>query len=287
MAIVIDGKAIAAQTQLELRAEVNQMLADGMPQPCLAVILVGHDPASEIYVASKIRACHFVGVQSIEKRLSQDCTEAELISLVEELNADDAVNGILLQLPLPAHISVDEVLERIDPRKDVDGFHPHNIGRLLQRRPLMRPCTPWGVMKLLESTKVSLMGKHAVVVGCSNIVGRPMALELLLVGATVTVCHRYTENLEMHVSRADILVSAVGKPALIRGEWIKPGSVVIDIGITRLPSGAIVGDVEFEAAKQKAGWITPVPGGVGPMTVAILMQNTVLAAKRRYNDKNL
>lgn len=275
---IIDGKRVAAGLKGELALLVSDKLAQGARQPGLAVILVGDDPASTIYVRNKREACEQIGIRSFYQHLPVDFNENTLIDLILQLNDDPEVSGILLQLPLPAHIDAEKVLECIDPRKDVDGFHAYNLGRLAQRRPLLCPCTPRGVMILLDHIQQTYKGKHAVVVGASNIVGRPMALELLITGATVTVCHRFTQDLADYVKQADILISAVGKPGLIKGDWIKPGATVIDVGITRLADGSLTGDVEFETAKQRAAWITPVPGGVGPMTVAVLLQNTLAAA---------
>jgi methylenetetrahydrofolate dehydrogenase (NADP+)/methenyltetrahydrofolate cyclohydrolase len=275
---ILDGKTLAKKIRADIAAEIITKIQNGYKRPGLAVILVGNDPASEIYVRNKRLACEEIGIQSFYHHLSKTIQEDELIELIQLLNADPDVDGILLQLPLPEHIDSDKLLELIDPKKDVDGFHPYNLGRLAQRRPLMRPCTPYGVMLLLESIRETYKDKHAVIVGASNIVGRPMALELLLAGSTITICHRFTENLASHVQSADILVSAVGKPGLIKGHWIKPGATVIDIGINRSPDGSITGDVEFEAASERAAWITPVPGGVGPMTIAALMKNTLTAA---------
>lgn len=276
---LIDGKSIAAALRAELRARVEQRLAQKHPAPGLSVILVGSDSASEIYVRNKRTACAEVGMRSFSHDLPATTTQAELLSLIDRLNANPDVNGILVQLPLPAHINPEIVIERIDPRKDVDGFHPYNIGRLAQRAPVLRPCTPRGVIRLLEAAGIPLRGQNAVVVGASNHVGRPMSLELLLAGCTVTTCHRFTRNLAEHVGRAEILVVAAGKPALIKGDWIKPGSVVVDIGYNRTADGKAVGDVEFDTARERAGWITPVPGGVGPMTVATLLLNTLEAAE--------
>jgi methylenetetrahydrofolate dehydrogenase (NADP+)/methenyltetrahydrofolate cyclohydrolase len=242
--------------------------------------MVGGHPASWVYVRNKRRACTEVGIRDASHDLPADVTQVELLSLVRDLNRDPTVHGILVQLPLPAHIDTNRVIDAIDPAKDVDGFHPHNIGLLAQRRPVLRPCTPYGAMRLLESTGESLTGKDAVVVGASNIVGRPMALELLLAGCTVTVCHSQTRDLPRHVSQADILVAAVGRPGLVQGGWVKPGAIVIDVGINRLPDGRLTGDVEFAHARERAAWITPVPGGVGPMTVACLLANTLHAAQR-------
>lgn len=281
---IIDGKALAAKIKEDIRQQVKDGTARGWPQPGLAVILVGDDAASNVYVRNKRHACEEVGIHSAFYPLPTNTTEEQLVELIQTLNLDAAINGILLQLPLPNHIDAENVLEHISPHKDVDGFHPYNLGRLAQRRPLLRPCTPLGVMHLLDHIKQQYKGKHAVVVGASNIVGRPMALELLIAGATVTTCHRFTSDLSYFVKQADILISAVGKPGLIKGEWIKPGATVVDIGITRLPDGNLAGDVEFDPAKQRAGWITPVPGGVGPMTVAMLLRNTLVAANY-YQDK--
>jgi methylenetetrahydrofolate dehydrogenase (NADP+)/methenyltetrahydrofolate cyclohydrolase len=275
---LLNGKAVAAALKEEMRTEVSAKMAAGMRQPGLAVILVGEDPASAIYVRNKGDACEQVGIRSFHHQLSADTSEQALIELITTLNNDNNVDGILVQLPLPRHIDAEKVLEAIDPHKDVDGFHAYNLGRLAQRRPLLRPCTPQGVMILLDHIKQVYKGKHAVVIGASNIVGRPMALELLIAGATVTICHRFTGDLSYYVQQADILVSAVGKPGIIKGEWVKEGSTVIDVGITRLADGTITGDVEFAIAKERAAWITPVPGGVGPMTVAVLMRNTLTAA---------
>lgn len=278
---IIDGKAIAASIRQKVKQDVEQRLAQHKRAPGLAVILVGNNPASEVYVASKRKACAEAGILSKSHDLPDSITQAALLALIDELNNDPAIDGILVQLPLPAHIDTETVIERIHPDKDVDGFHPYNVGRLALRLPALRPCTPHGVMTLLKSTGQQLKGQEAVVVGASNIVGRPMSLELLLAGCTVTTCHRFTRDLQNHLARADILVVAVGKPGFIKGEWIKPGATVIDVGINRLPDGKIVGDVEFAPAAERAAWITPVPGGVGPMTVATLLQNTLYAAERR------
>ncbi len=274
-ATILDGKAIAQQVTAQVAAEAAKQAH--FRAPGLAVILVGNDPASQIYVNHKKRACEAAGILSMSHTLLEDILETELLELIDTLNADDTVDGILLQLPLPKHINSETALLRIDPTKDVDGFHPENLGRLAQGHPRLRPCTPYGVMTLLKQTGQKLAGLEAVVVGASNIVGRPMALELLLADCTVTVCHRQTRDVAEHVGRADLLVVAVGKPGLIKGDWIKPGAIVIDIGINRLENGSIVGDVEFEAARERASWITPVPGGVGPMTIATLLQNTLTA----------
>ena len=277
---IIDGKAIAETIHDELRARVAERVARGQRVPGLAVVMVGDDPASQSYVRNKRRACVAVGMKSFSHDLPAATSQAELLALIDRLNADSEVDGILVQLPLPAHIDPETIIERIDPHKDVDGFHPYNIGRLALRAPVLRSCTPRGVIRLLESTGVRLLGQDAVVVGASNHVGRPMALELLLAGCTVTVCHRFTRDLPDYVRRADILVVAVGKPALIKGDWIKPGAIVVDVGFNRQPGKPPVGDVEFDAARERASWITPVPGGVGPMTVATLLLNTLEAAER-------
>jgi methylenetetrahydrofolate dehydrogenase (NADP+)/methenyltetrahydrofolate cyclohydrolase len=276
---IIDGKAVAAKLKQNLKLATEKRIESGKRQPGLAVVLVGSDPASQVYVGSKIRSCEQIGFKSDSYKLAKSATEDELLTLIETLNSDDEIDGILVQLPLPDHINTDKIIEHIAPHKDVDGFHPYNIGRLAQRNPQLRPCTPKGIITLLQSTKVDLRGLEAVVVGASNIVGRPMALELLLAGCTTTVCHRWTKDLEAHVRRAELLIVAVGKPNFIPGEWIKDGAIIIDVGINRLEDGSLTGDVEFEVAQQKAAWITPVPGGVGPMTVATLMENTLLAAE--------
>ncbi len=276
---LIDGKALAAALRDVISKEIHARKAAGHREPGLAVVLVGDDHASDIYVRNKRQACESVGIKSFYHQLPADISEHDLINLIQELNDDDNVDGILLQLPLPKHINSDLALDCINPNKDVDGFHAYNLGRLAQRRPLLRSCTPLGIMTLLDSIHTEYKYKHAVIVGASNIVGRPMALELLLAGCTVTVCHRFTADLEYFVKQADILVSAVGKPNIIKGDWIKPGAIVIDVGINRLEDGSITGDVEFESARKNAAWITPVPGGVGPMTVATLLRNTLDAAK--------
>jgi len=279
MAKLIDGKSVAQSIKNNVKNEIEQRVAQGHRNPGLAVVLVGNDAASEVYVNNKKKACEMVGIQSTSYDLPATTTEADLLNLVDELNSHAEIDGILVQLPLPDHIDSSLVLERILPSKDVDGFHPYNIGRLAVRIPTLRPCTPYGVMKLLESTGESIRGKHAVIVGASNIVGRPMSLELLLAGCTVTTTHRFTKDLEAHVKRADIVVVGVGIPSLVKGDWIKKGAIVIDVGMNRLESGKLCGDIEFDVAKENAGWITPVPGGVGPMTVAMLMENTLYANK--------
>lgn len=275
---LIDGKLISASLLERVATGVQARLDAGRRAPALAVILVGNNPASEIYVRNKKRSCEKAGIRSLAFDLPTTTTEADLLALVAKLNADPEVDGILVQLPLPAHIDGDKVIETIDPNKDVDGFHPYNVGRLALKMPLLRPCTPRGVMIMLEHAGISVKGKHAVVIGASNIVGRPMALELLLERATVTVCHSQTADLAAEVRRADIVVAAVGRPHFVKGDWIKPGAVVIDVGINRLEDGKVVGDVDFAAASEHASHITPVPGGVGLMTVATLLQNTLDAA---------
>lgn len=283
-ASIIDGKSIAADIRLRVREDVEHRVSAGHRRPGLAVVLVGADPASEVYVRNKRKACAEAGITAVDHDLPASTTQSELLALIEQLNAADEIDGILVQLPLPEHIDSTMVIEAIAPAKDVDGFHPFNIGRLAQRIPRLRPCTPFGIIKMLEAIGVDPKGQHAVVIGASNIVGRPMNLELLIAGATTTVTHRFTENLEEHVRRADILVVAVGKPGFIKGEWIKPGATVIDVGINRQPDGSLTGDVAFEEAAERAAWITPVPGGVGPMTVAMLMHNTLQAAHDRTNN---
>jgi len=278
---IIDGKGIAEQIKARVRVATDALLAAGKRRPGLAVVMVGDSAASQVYVRNKRRSCEQAGIYSSAHDLPASTSEAELLSLIALLNADTAIDGILVQLPLPAQIRSRAVIEAIDPAKDVDGFHPYNLGRLAQREPLLRPCTPYGVMVMLEQLGVKLAGLDAVVVGASNIVGRPMALELLLAGVTTTVCHSRTRDLAAQVGRADLVVAAVGQPGMVQGEWIKPGAIVIDVGINRLPDGKLAGDVGYAAAAERASWITPVPGGVGPMTVAMLMQNTLEAYQRR------
>ncbi|MFT5283837.1 MAG: methylenetetrahydrofolate dehydrogenase (NADP+)/methenyltetrahydrofolate cyclohydrolase [Glaciecola sp.] len=274
---LIDGKKIAKQVRNNVAAHIEVLKEANKRLPGLAVILVGSNPASQVYVAHKTKACAEVGLVSKEFTLPATTKQQSILDLVEQLNNDPEIDGILVQLPLPAGLNADEVLERIHPSKDVDGFHPYNIGRLAQRMPALRPCTPKGIMTMIETTKRKIKGMDAVIVGASNIVGRPMGLELLLAGCTVTTCHKFTKDLQTHVQRADLLVVAVGKPHFIPGEWIKPGAIVIDVGINRLSDGSLTGDVDFEVAKDRAHWITPVPGGVGPMTVASLIENTLEA----------
>jgi len=280
---IIDGKAISQKVRNDVAIEVARMKEEGQRLPGLAVILVGLDPASQVYVSHKRKACDEVGFKSSSYDLPSTTEEQELLDLIEQLNNDDNIDGILVQLPLPAHINSELVLERIIPHKDVDGFHPYNIGRLAQRNPALRPCTPKGIMTLIESTGIDTHGLDATIVGASNIVGRPMTLELLLAGCTTTTCHRFTKNLEQKVREADLVIVAVGKPGFIPGEWIKPGAIVIDVGINRLEDGRLVGDVVFDTAKNNAAFITPVPGGVGPMTVANLIENTLIATKEYHS----
>lgn len=275
---LIDGKKISQQRIEAVAQAVKARQEKGLHTPCLAVVLVGDDPASAVYVRNKKLACQKSGIESRSYELPSETTQDDLLELVDELNGDSAVDGILVQLPLPAHIDSQAVLERIVPHKDVDGFHPYNVGRLVVKMPLMRPCTPKGVMTLLEAYGIDPKGKKAVIVGASNIVGRPQALELLLSRATVTICHSATQNLADEVAAADILVVGVGIPNFVKGEWVKPGAVVIDVGINRLDDGSLCGDVEFDVAKERASMITPVPGGVGPMTIATLLENTLHAA---------
>ncbi len=278
---LINGNLISAQLRSKIKQKVTDRVATGKKQPGLAVILVGQDPASAVYVGKKVKACEEIGFISQKKLLSDSINQSELLLEIDNLNQEPSIDGILVQLPLPEHLNTSEILETIRADKDVDCFHPYNVGKLAQRIPYLRPCTPYGVMLMLESIDLNVKGLDCVVVGASNIVGRPMALELLLKGATVTVCHKFTKNLAEHVSRAELLIVGVGIPGLVKGSWIKPGATVIDIGMNRLKSGKLTGDVEFEEAAEKASWITPVPGGVGPMTVAMLMHNTLLAAEAK------
>lgn len=280
---VLDGKTIASELRQTIKQQVETRLTQGLRAPGLAVILVGENPASKVYVKNKHRACKEVGIISQQHQLPTETTEAELLTLLDQLNQDNSIDGILVQLPLPDHIDEQKVIERIQPEKDVDGFHPYNIGRLALRMPVLRPCTPKGVMTMLAKTGIDLVGLDAVIIGQSNIVGRPMALELLAARCTITVCHSRTQDLIQKINNADIVVAAVGQPEMIKGEWIKDGAIVIDVGINRLKSGKLVGDVEYMTAKQKARWITPVPGGVGPMTVASLLENTLQAAALKQN----
>jgi methylenetetrahydrofolate dehydrogenase (NADP+) / methenyltetrahydrofolate cyclohydrolase len=280
-AVVLDGKAVAGR----VRAQVKRRAAEfsglrGRP-PGLAVVKVGSDPASAVYVRNKRLACEEAGIRSFAFDLPDSIAREELLAQVRELNADPRVDGILVQLPLPAGLDANEVMDLVDPAKDVDGFHPYNTGLLAQKRPRLRPCTPYGVIRLAEEYGIAVQGLRATVVGASNIVGRPMALELMLAGATVTVCHTRTRDLRAEVERAELVVTAVGRPGMIRGEWIRPGAAVFDVGINRTESGRLVGDVEYDAAAERAAWITPVPGGIGPMTIAMLLSNTLDAATAR------
>lgn len=277
---LIDGKAIAADVRQDVANSVAARRKAGARAPGLAVVLVGNDTASHVYVSNKHRACEKAGIHSIQHELPSETTQEALEALIDQLNADESIDGILVQLPLPDHLDPEPLLERILPDKDVDGFHPYNLGRLAQRLPALRPCTPKGVMTLLEKSGLAVRGLDATVVGASNIVGRPMALELMLAGCTTTVCHRFTQHLDEHVRRADLLVVAVGKPGIVKGEWIKPGAIVIDVGINRGDDGRLIGDIDFDQAQQRASHITPVPGGVGPMTVASLLQNTLESAEQ-------
>ncbi|MEH6388343.1 MULTISPECIES: bifunctional methylenetetrahydrofolate dehydrogenase/methenyltetrahydrofolate cyclohydrolase FolD [Pseudomonas] len=280
---LIDGKQIAANLRREIAAKVNERRTKGLRLPGLAVILVGTDPASQVYVSHKRKDCEEVGFVSRSYDLPASTGQEELLSLIDTLNETPDIDGILVQLPLPAHLDSSQLLERIRPDKDVDGFHPYNIGRLAQRMPLLRPCTPLGIIRLLKSTGVDPYGLDATVIGASNIVGRPMALELLLAGCTTTITHRFTRNLAEHVGRSDLVIVAAGKPGLVKGEWIKPGAIVIDVGINRMEDGRLCGDVEFGPAAERAAWITPVPGGVGPMTRACLLENTLHACEHLHD----
>ncbi|MCC5014923.1 MULTISPECIES: bifunctional methylenetetrahydrofolate dehydrogenase/methenyltetrahydrofolate cyclohydrolase FolD [unclassified Legionella] len=279
-ASLLDGKLVAAQCKSEIKSIVQARQAKGLRAPGLAVVLVGDDPASSIYVANKRKACLEVGINSYAYDLPENTTEITLLNLIEELNQSPEVDGILVQLPLPERIDSNNIIECINPEKDVDGFHPYNVGRLTQRNPLLRPCTPYGIINLLKFYQIPLSGKHTVVIGASNIVGRPMAMEFLLAGATVTICHRFTQNLEQYVKIADLIVVAAGVLDVINVDWLNAQQVIIDVGIHRLADATIRGDVDFQRAKDKVAWITPVPGGVGPMTIAMLLQNTVNAANQ-------
>ncbi len=285
MAMIIDGKAIAAKLRIEIAADAAALSAVGV-QPGLAVVLVGEDPASAVYVSMKEKACAATGIFSDEHKLPPETPEADLLALIDQLNNDSRIHGILVQLPLPGHINTEKVLEAISPLKDVDGFHPYNVGRLVVGKPLFQPCTPYGIMVMLKESGVSLAGKEVVVVGRSNIVGKPVAFMCLQEHATVTLCHSRSRDLAAHVGRADLVIAAVGKPEMIRGEWIKPGAVVIDVGVNRVGDKKLVGDVEFAAASERASAITPVPGGVGPMTITMLLYNTVQSAKRAVKTVN-
>jgi methylenetetrahydrofolate dehydrogenase (NADP+) / methenyltetrahydrofolate cyclohydrolase len=281
---IIDGKARAERATEEIKAQIAARVAAGRSAPGLAVVLVGENPASQVYVRNKRRTTEAVGMKSYSYDLPETVSQHALLELIGHLNADPFIDGILVQLPLPKHIDADVVTESIDPAKDVDGLHPCNMGRLVLKRPALRPCTPQGCMILIRDTGVELVGKHAVIIGQSNIVGRPMALELLMARCTVTICHSATVDLPGIVARADILVAAMGKLAFVQGAWIKPGAIVIDVGTNRTPEGKLRGDVDFDAARERAGWITPVPGGVGPMTIAMLLANTLRAAQANHGS---
>jgi len=280
---IIDGKKVAADLHATIKQRVEKRLNEGQKAPGLAVVLIGEDPASQVYVRNKRLACEKAGIISRAYDLPATTTQQELDDLIDQLNVDDDIHGILVQFPLPEGLDESAVIERIDVKKDVDGFHPFNLGQLAQRGPGLRPCTPYGVKLLLDSTGETYKGKNAIIVGASNHVGRPAALEMLLAGATVTITHRFTTDLEEHVRRADIVIVAVGKPGLVKGEWIKEGATVIDVGINRNEDGSLCGDVDFETASKHAAWITPVPGGVGPMTVAVLLLNTLDAADHKFD----
>ncbi|MCU7851769.1 MAG: bifunctional methylenetetrahydrofolate dehydrogenase/methenyltetrahydrofolate cyclohydrolase FolD [Candidatus Thiodiazotropha sp. (ex Monitilora ramsayi)] len=276
---ILDGKAIAADLRQQIKSSVDQRVATGQRRPGLAVVLVGENPASQVYVRNKRKSCDEVGFYSVSHDLPVSTTQDDLLALIDQLNADDDIDGILVQLPLPDHIDEESVIERILPTKDVDGFHPYNVGRLALRMPVLRSCTPKGVMTLLERTGQKLEGLDAVIIGQSNIVGRPMALELLAARCTITVCHSRTKDLAEKARNADVLVVAIGRGEFVPGDWIKQGAIVIDVGMNRNEQGKLVGDVDFETAKERGSWITPVPGGVGPMTIATLLENTLQAAE--------
>jgi len=280
----IDGNAVSKQLKENVAQQIAKRVEAGKRAPGLAVILVGSDAASQVYVGKKRQACEAIGIKSVAHDLPSETDEQTLLSLIDDLNGDDSVDGILVQLPLPDHLDSTKVLERIDPSKDVDGFHPYNVGRLAQRIPTLRSCTPAGIMTLFKHYDINVKGKHAVIVGASNIVGRPMCMELLLAGATTTVCHRFTQDLKHHVEQADVLIVAVGKPGIVDANWIKKDAIVIDVAINRLESGKLVGDLDFDVAAEKASFITPVPGGVGPMTVATLMENTLYACENFHDS---
>lgn len=281
---IIDGKKVAETIQTELAAKVLERKQRGLRPPGLAVILVGSDPASQVYVGKKRQTCDKLGFKSQAFDLPKDTQQEQLLEIIDQLNADPEIDGILVQLPLPEHIDPNVVLDQIHPDKDVDGFHPYNVGCLSQKRPFLRPCTPYGIITMLEHYNVPIRGMDATVVGASNIVGRPMSLELLLAGCTVTTCHRFTKDLQFHVSKAELLVVGIGKRDIVKSEWIKPGAIVVDVGMHRLETGKLAGDLDFATAKEVAGMITPVPGGVGPMTVTMLMQNTFTAAEQLHNQ---
>ena len=280
----IDGNAISATIRDKVALQITARTTAGKRAPGLAVIQVGSDAASQIYVGKKRQACETIGIKSSAHDLPETTDQNTLLKLIDQLNEDPSIDGILVQLPLPAHLDSTQVLERINPKKDVDGFHPYNVGRLVQRMPTLRPCTPAGIITLLEASDIQIKGLHAVIVGASNIVGRPMAMELLLAGSTTTICHRFTKDLKHHVEQADLLVVAVGKRGIVDGNWVKPGAVVIDVAMNRLDNGKLVGDVDYESAAKRASYITPVPGGVGPMTVATLMENTLYACETFHDQ---
>ncbi len=284
MTKLIDGKAIAAELRGQISADVTALVAIGVT-PGLAVVLVGEDPASRVYVSMKEKACAAAGIYSVEHKLPVETAQTELLALIDNLNNDERIDGILVQLPLPEHIDEAQILEAISPAKDVDGFHPYNVGRLVTGHPVFQPCTPYGVMKMFEHIGVELKGKDVVIVGRSNIVGKPLALMCLAEHATVTICHSRTVDLARKVAAADIVIAAVGRPEMIKGDWIKKGAIVIDVGVNRVGEKKLVGDVDFAAASINAAAITPVPGGVGPMTITMLLYNTVLSAKRRSGQK--
>ena len=284
MTNIIDGKARAKEIKELLKAEVNQLTSRNIV-PGLAVVLVGSDPASNVYVKSKKKTCKALGIESFSYELPENTPEQDLVALIDKLNKDKKVHGILVQLPLPRHINENEVLAKIDPKKDVDGFHPVNLGKLIRGESCLKSCTPAGIIDLLESTGETLAGKKAVIIGRSNIVGKPVSIMLLEKNTTVTICHSKTKNLEKEVSEADIVVAAIGKPNFVKGSWIKKNAIVLDVGINRMDDGTLAGDVEFEEAKKNALWITPVPGGIGPMTIAMLMKNTVEATKKQTKDQ--
>ncbi|MFK5925803.1 MAG: bifunctional methylenetetrahydrofolate dehydrogenase/methenyltetrahydrofolate cyclohydrolase FolD [Desulfuromusa sp.] len=285
MADIIDGKAIATEIRQQIATAAQALIAKGIT-PGLAVVLVGDDPASRVYVSMKEVACATAGIYSVEHKLLAETSETALLQLIANLNEDEQIDGILVQLPLPDHIDEAKVIEAIDPSKDVDGFHPYNVGRLVTGNPVFQPCTPLGIMKMLEYTGVDLTGKEVVVVGRSNIVGKPVALMCLAEHATVTICHSRTVNLPQKVAAADVVIAAVGRPEMIKGEWIKTGAVVIDVGVNRVGEKKLVGDVDFVAACKKAAAITPVPGGVGPMTITMLLHNTIVSATRRAEKRD-
>jgi len=282
---ILDGKVVSARLRSELKRQVDELRSTYGRVAGLAVVMVGEDAPSQVYVRNKKRACAEIGMNSFSHDLPAGISQAELLELIIQLNENEEVDGILVQLPLPAHIDAEVVIEAIAVDKDVDGFHPYNIGRLALRMPGLRPCTPYGCMKLLEETGYDLYGKDACIVGASNIVGRPMALELLLAGTTPTIVHRFSPDIASHIKRSDIVIAAAGKPGLVKGEWIKSGAIVLDVGITRDAAGNLVGDVEFEEAKKRAAWITPVPGGVGPMTITMLLANTIQAFRTHVGDQ--